>query len=124
MKKINSNDLGGKVVGVIVMFCFIVPVLCYLLRKLFGFIPARILIIISLVIGGCISFFSIIILIIEFRQDRKLDMFYKNHRNSKMQLEDGILECQNCGNRKIKENDSFCASCGVVFTDYIDKAPY
>ncbi|WP_079423241.1 hypothetical protein [Clostridium oryzae] len=54
---------------------------------------ADLLIVISLVIGSCIAAFSSIALIIEFRQDRKLDFYYKNHRNSKMKLEEDIYEC-------------------------------
>ena len=101
MKKINSINYGGKVIGIALMCMLIVPAILQGINTIFEcyyiFVIAKLLFVIGtgmlLCFGG--------ILIIEFRQDKKIDTYYSDHKNVKIELENGTWECGACGSRTI-----------------------
>ncbi len=123
MKKINSIDYGGKIIGVGLIFAFAVPILLWLLNRAIKSSIVIIAIKASIALGALILLGFFIHLAVELHQDRKIDQYYSTHRNIKIMTKTGIYECGECGNRAVKENDTHCFVCGVHFVDCEDKAP-
>lgn len=119
MKKINSIDYGGKVIGLGIIFAVILPALLWLLDRVIKY-NISILIKISIIIGLLILAIFFIHLMIELYQDHKIDKYYDSHRNIKIPIKNGMYECASCGNRKVKKEDTECQVCGVHFERYKD----
>ena len=64
-----------------------------------------------------------VLLLIEFRQDDKIDKYYSKHKNVKIELADGKYECGACGNRILSAGDVSCSVCGCNFINGIDRTP-
>ena len=94
MKKINSINWGGKVLGLIVFLDAILPISAFL------------------------------VLLLELYQDKKIDQYYCLHRKGKKPLSNDSYECEQCGNREIKEADTYCKICHTHFENDQDKPPY
>jgi len=69
----------------------------------------------SILIGLTILFSLFFILIIELNQDKKMNKYFQNHKKTKINLNNGRLECGYCGNRDIRESDTGCTVCGNKF---------
>lgn len=123
MKKINSIDYGGKIIGAGLIFAFVVPILLWLLNWAIQSPIVIIVIKVSIALGALILLGFFVHLAVEFHQDRKIDHYYSTHRNIKIMIKDGSYECGACGNRTVKENDIHCLVCGVHFADCEDKTP-
>lgn len=117
MKKINSIGYGAKIVAAGFIFFAIIPALLYLISLLWRSILLINLAKISILIGILIFSFLIILLTIELNQDKRINLFYQRKRASKMEIADGYYECQNCGNRKLRQRDQQCLICGVNFKE-------
>ncbi len=121
--KINSIDYGGKVIGIGLFFMFFIPGVLLLFYRILVYKVLEILAKVSFGIGLLILASFACLLVIEFRQDKKIDQYYSNHKNVKVPIVDGNYECGACGNRKIKVNSSSCDVCGVSFENVEVKKP-
>lgn len=115
MKKINSISYGGKTIGCGLIFLMLIPLLSFLLQKLFHCMVLFCVIRISIALGLAIECIFAIVLLVEFCQDKKVDRYCQCHRNVKVKLSEGRYECENCGNLSVKEQDHECSVCGVKF---------
>jgi hypothetical protein len=117
MKKINSIWYGGKILKLAGIFAAVIPILLYIISILFQEITQICkLAEISAIIGIVIFLFLILLLIVELRQDKKINNFYEQRKNTKIQISDTDYECQNCGSQRVKEKDKFCPACGIKYT--------
>jgi hypothetical protein len=113
--KINSIGYGHKILLAIGICLIIIPICCQVLNSLVNNIIFSILMNGSLIIGTFILVFFIVLLSIEFRQDKNIIKQYTLNKRTKMALGDGTYECQSCGNRIIKAADAYCGICGTIF---------
>lgn len=123
VKKINSIDYGGKVIGIGCVFALGIPTILLIINQVVTLKLISILAIGSAVIGGIILVGFFIHLAIELRQDKKIDAYYSRHKNIKLKISDTYYECSTCGNRKLKVNSKNCDICGCRFEDIKDKTP-
>lgn len=122
MKKINSNSYGGKVIGIGIVLAAIIPCCLRLVNLIFC---SRVFNILSL----CFMFLGILVLLgffvflsVELKQDKKIDHYYSEHHNIKIPWNDIYYECSNCGNRKVRKEDTSCLVCGVHFSEESDRS--
>jgi hypothetical protein len=116
MRKINSIWYGTRILAVCGLFLIAIPAVSYLLFTTFLRTAVMIAIIkVSMVIGGVILLIFCIILAIELQQDRRINLKYKQLRYRKILINNEVFECQNCGSRKAKREDTYCRECGVRF---------
>lgn len=123
MKKINSIDYGGKVIGIGCIFALGIPIILLMINQVVALKLISILIIASVAIGGIILAGFFIHLAIELRQDKKIDAYYSRHKNIKLKISDTYYECSTCGNRRLKVNSKNCDICGCRFEDIKEKTP-
>ncbi len=123
VKKINSIDYGGKVIGIGCVFALGIPAVLLCINQIAQLNCVLMLAIGSAVIGGIILVGFFIHLAIELRQDKKIDAYYSRHKNIKLKISDTYYECSTCGNRKLKVNSKNCNICGCRFEDIKDKTP-
>ena len=123
MKKINSINYGGKIIGIGLIIMFVIPGLLIFIHTILKhkaiLLLSRLLFIIGAVILVCFT----VHLLIELYQDKKIDKYYSKHRNVKIKLNDGKYECGVCGSRNIDLNDIFCNTCGCKYEHAEDKKP-
>jgi len=117
MKKINSIGYAHRIIGLAVVFLFLIPLLLYLSNSLLHLPILVMLIKWSLGFGGVIIIFLIVLLVIEFRQDKKMSKYFEDNKNVKMPLCNGLYECQVCGNKQVKREHRSCTVCGINFKD-------
>lgn len=116
MKKINSISYGGAVIAAGISFAAVIPALLYCVSSAFDMKSSfSLLIKISIIIGVLILLFFSVLLAIEMKQDKRINKFYRETRNSKIELPDKTFECQNCGNRQVGMEDTYCKVCGIRF---------
>ncbi len=116
MKKINSIWYGARILAVCGMFMIAIPAVSYLLLTTFlrtGIVT--VIIRVSMVTGGVILLIFGVILTIELQQDKRINLNYKQLRYHKIRINDEVFECQNCGSRTAKIEDTYCRECGVRF---------
>lgn len=116
MKKIDSLHFGPTIVFCIVMLLLIIPFCLYVLWKVLnieGFIFLALMV--SMGLGLLVLLVFIVILAIEFRQDKRLYLYHKKRRNVKIPLVNDFYECQNCGNTKVNLDDKSCSICNIKF---------
>ncbi len=123
MKKINSINYGGKVIGIGCIFAIGIPAVLLIINQIVQLRLILMLAIGSAVIGGSILVGFFIHLAIELRQDKKIDAYYSRHKNVKIQINSNAYECGACGNRKVKSNSIDCDVCGCRFEDIKDRTP-
>lgn len=82
MKKINSIDYGGKVIGIGLVFLVLIPALLYVLSRFLISPVIQTLIYGSLCIGAVIEAGFGCVLLIELRQDRIISEHYENNPES------------------------------------------
>lgn len=115
--KINSIGYGGKILVLIGVFLLLIPSLLLALQYFFYLPIIHALIRVSLIIGAIIVALFVLLLMVEFSQDRRINRYYASHTNMKIQLSDGRYECQSCGNTRLKASDRQCGICGVKFVE-------
>lgn len=117
MKKVNSVFYGSHIIGLGLLFLIPIPLLLYFTKRYFCSTFLSYAIGASIVIGIIVECAFGILLIIELHQDEKIQKYCQNHRNIKIKLEEGKYECQNCGNRMVKEQDEECSICGIKYVE-------
>lgn len=117
MKKINSIGYGGKILAIGMVFLLLIPMITYIISPICRHVVYKYIGKISLLIGLLTLLFLALLLTIELRQDRKLNLYYDSQKNKKLKLGNDIFECQSCGNRKIQASDTSCPICGIHFTN-------
>lgn len=115
IKKINSIHYGDKVIGIGLVFMVLLPSLLLWMNGIFGYEFLKILAKGAFVIGGLILAVFACLLLIELRQDEKMNQYYSEHRNVKVPLKDGKYECGACGNRNVGADSTCCHICGCRF---------
>ena len=123
MKKINSINYGGKIIGVGLMIMFVIPGMLMLINTILNYDVILMLSRLLFLIGAVILICFTVHLLIEFHQDKKVDKYYSKHRNVKIKINDGKYECGACGSRNIGPNDDFCNTCGCKYEQAEDKKP-
>jgi uncharacterized paraquat-inducible protein A len=114
MKKINSIWYGAAILKSGLLFTFVIPLLLSIISKVTGSMEYLSLPIeLSAVIGVLILIFLAALLIIELKQDKRINGFYAANKNTKVKLSNGYYECQNCGSQKLKEDNIVCPVCGT-----------
>ena len=124
MKKINSINWGGKVLGLIVFLDAILPLIAFLLSKIGLRQSSSFLYKVALGVGGVVTIAAFLVLLLELYQDKKIDQYYRLHQKGKRLLSNGNYECEQCGNREVKKADTYCKICHTHFEDAKDKPPY
>ena len=117
MKKINSIHYGSRVIAVGLIFLVLVPVALWGLNQWLQNESLITAAYVSMSIGATIEIFFFVYLIIESKQDKKIDAEYQRHRKMKIPLPDGKFECGNCGNRNVSASDTGCIACGITFEE-------
>ncbi|WP_143452718.1 hypothetical protein [Konateibacter massiliensis] len=115
MKKINSIGYGGRILSFAAFFTFLLPGIISLVMLVYKNAMLVIWAKVSFGFGITIIFFFSVLLAIEFHQDKKQNLYYETQKNVKLTLEDGLYECQSCGNRAVKAEDKNCSICGILF---------
>lgn len=116
MKKINSIWYGSRILVIGGFFAVVIPFILYLF-----YISndknedIMILIRFSIAIGIIILIMFSLMLAVEFKQDRNINLQYNKVKYQKIKISDGLYECQYCGNQKVKKEDSFCKVCYIKF---------
>lgn len=124
MKKINSINWGGKILGLIVILDAILPFSAFVLSKMGLRQSSSFLYKIAFGVGGIVTLTAFCILLLELHQDKKVDTYYLLHRKGKRPLTNGNYECEQCGNREVKDIDIYCPICHTQFENDQDKPPY
>lgn len=123
MKKINSINYGGKVIGIGLMSMLIIPGILLWLNTFFECSYISIIVKLLFVIGAGILICFWGILLIEFRQDKRIDKYYGKYKNVKIKLTNGKCECGVCGSRTICVDSTFCNVCGCKYEGREDRTP-
>jgi len=115
--KLNSIQYGPGLLAIIGILTIGAPLalyLCYSLLALFSFKVGVLLFAIPISVAAGIGVFILFILLlaIEFTQDRFLDHYYRQIQNRKIRISGESYECQYCGNQKVRVSDKRCAICG------------
>lgn len=82
VKKINSINYGGRVIGTGLVFLTILPIGLYLINKVINSDVILIIQIISIAVGLIIEFVFGCILVIELRQDKIINDYYQKNPSS------------------------------------------
>lgn len=112
MKKINSIGYGGKVIGIGLLNVLVMPGILAGVNRWFDCHYISFVANVLLVVGSSILICFFLLLIIELRQDKKIDQYYSQHQNVKIELPDGTWECGVCGSRMIGKDSTSCNTCG------------
>lgn len=115
MKKINSIGYGHKIIAIAAAFLIVIPGISYLLSYLLKVDGLLFISKISVAIGLLILLFLFLLLKVEFYQDKKLERYFENNKNTRLLLHNGLYECQACGNREVKQEQERCDICGACF---------
>ena len=82
MRKINSNDYGGKVILLGFVFLLILPIVLNFLYHMIAAPVIQIMMYVSVFIGAIIEACIGLIIILELRQDRKINQYYEDNPSS------------------------------------------
>ncbi len=123
MKKINSIDYGGKVIGIGLIIGLLIPGILLLLNRGKDNMGITALAIILAAVGVMIISGFMIYLCVELKQDKKINQYYSEHKNVKIPLADGTYECGACGSRAIRADSVACNACGRRFENIGNKSP-
>ncbi len=115
--KLNSIRYGAKALALIVTLTIGAPALLYLAERgleRLGYVVGVLLTLMRAAVAlGLIALaLFVILLLIEFAQDRYLDRWYRRHENEKLALPNGVYECQHCGSQIVRASDRHCPVCG------------
>lgn len=123
MKKINSIDYGGKIIGIGLIIGLLLPGILALVNRYLENRGLTMLAIILAAVGALIILLFLIHLYVELKQDKKINKYYSEHKNIKIKLADGTCECSACGSRGIRADSVSCNVCGCRFEDIRNKTP-
>lgn len=123
MKKINSIDYGGKVIGIGLIIGLLIPGILLMFNRYLQNRGVTVLAIILVAVGVLIIVGFLIHLFIELKQDKKINQYYSEHKNVKIPLADGTYECGACGSRAIRADSVACNACGRRFENIGNKSP-
>lgn len=123
MKKINSIDYGGKIIGTGLLIGLLIPGILLLFNRHADSMGITVLAIILAAVGVLIILFFTIHLCVELKQDKKINQYYREHKNVKIRLSDGTCECGACGSRAIRIESVSCNACGCKFENSGNKTP-
>ena len=123
MKKINSINYGGKVIGAVLISMLIVPRILQWLNTFFECYYISLISKILFMLGVATLICFVGILLIEFRQDKRIDKYYGEHKNVKIELANGKWECSACGSRAICTDSTFCNMCACKYEGRKDRTP-
>lgn len=123
MKKINSINYGGKIIGLGLVIMLIVPGILAYLNTFFDSKVLHAAIIVLRALGVLLLLGFIVLLVIELRQDKKIDRYYSRHKEVKLELGNGRYECGVCGNREVLRESVYCNICGCEFRKEKDRTP-
>jgi len=115
LKKIDSIGYGHKLLSLSALFTVVLPLCFSVLYRLFYVAIFMLIMRISLAIGLLISIFFVVLLAVEFRQDKAIDRNYAYTRTTKQAIGNGEYECQSCGNQNMTATDKECGICGIIF---------
>ncbi len=113
---LNLNPLAGRMIAVGAFFLVGVPALLAVTGRLVPGLNLRALILASAALGGVIWVVLLVLIVVEQVQDALLVRSYEGQRSKKFPAGNGLYECQFCGNRQVKEEDTSCGVCGKAFT--------
>ncbi len=113
--KLNLNSVAPGIIAWGSLFLLVVPALLFIFGGQSYTPGVWLAIAISIALGLIIYSLLLVLIVVEFAQDRWLDAFYARHRNVKIEIAGRGYECQNCGNRQVKAEDRACAACGRRF---------
>lgn len=82
MKKLNTIDYGGKIIGIGLLFLAAIPAVLYALNRFFNARAIQILLFVSLGIGVMIEAGFGCVLLLEWHQDRVINDYYATHPES------------------------------------------
>ncbi len=116
MKKINSNGFAGRYLGAGILTGGVLPLLARAIDRVRPMPWLAPLSVILFYVGVAVIGSFIVLLTVEFAQDRRIRREYEQTgRFAKVSLSGGGFECQACGNRHVNSGDERCPLCGVVF---------
>ena len=79
MKKINSIDYGGKVIGIGAVFLIVIPAALHFINKALGSSVIDVILYACIGIGIAIEAGFFILLLTELRQDRIINRYYQDN---------------------------------------------
>ena len=123
MKKINSINYGGKIIGTGLIIGLLIPGILLFINRFVRNYGIAVLAMILVAVGTLITVGFFVHLCVELKQDRKINQYYSEHKNVKMKLADGTYECGACGNRIVYKDSSVCNACGCRFETIGNKTP-
>lgn len=115
MKKINSIGYGGRIIGLGLVLLAVIPLI---LKLAVGAIENQLIPLISKIsftMGVVVLLGFSVLLVIELRQDKRLNKHYQSKMNERRALPNNLFECAACGNRQIRPQDTGCPVCGTRF---------
>ena len=114
---LNLNDFSAKFLKMIFALVVFLPVLLYVI-----FLELRSFQIIwpvlldlargSLILGLALLGLLVVLIILEQIQDRWIVLQYDRSRAKRLPVGDGWYECQYCGNRRVRPDETTCGVCG------------
>ncbi len=115
--KLNLNGPGATFCALIGIFTIVIPIGLSAADGLLSLTSGNrelipLLIGLSFGVGLTLLVLFIILLLIEWVQDRHLDTVHRRNRHRKLPLSAAHYECQYCGNRQVKADDRYCRVCG------------
>jgi hypothetical protein len=122
MKRIlNLNGIGWHLMTAAGLFALGLPGLLWVLRAA-GFQVNLLTRLMRLSVGIGIGLLVVllVLIVVEQVQDGYLFRRYLKERRAKLALTDGRYECQYCGFRQVRAEDSCCPACGQGFSNPSD----
>ncbi len=115
--KINSIHFGSQVIAVVALLTLAAPAILFLCYSILGFLGIKLQVILSAIstsfaVGVMLLALFALLLAVEFVQDQSRGKQYKKIRMRKLEISDGYYECQACGNRLLRAEDTTCLVCG------------
>ena len=89
----------------------ILAVLYFIWENAYALFVAKI----SFVLSGLILGLFFCLLMLELKQDKKIDKYFTEHKNVKIEIGDNTYECGACGCRSIRRDSTFCVGCGCEY---------
>ncbi len=120
MKKINSINYGHKIISGAAICLIAIPAICCFLWSFTKQAQFQLFAKISLILGFMILLYLFVLLKIELFQDKKLEEYFKVNKKTRVALRNGLYECQNCGNTRVKSEQKSCIVCGTNFKNWSD----
>ena len=68
----------------------------------------------------CLLAVTCVFVLVVYKMLKEIDeeARHEHRKRQKLAVDDGLYECQSCGNRKVADVDKLCRVCGIVFVGY------